>query len=144
VACGKDYQSRYATVRTCSLSCGQRMRCAEGRGRISYPTEAERKAAELARWQRKNRSRRAVKRGADAEHYTTAEIAARDKHRCQLCGGKVDMALRAPDPMSPTIDHIVPISRGGDDTKANVQLAHLGCNSSKGNRGGGEQLMLVG
>jgi 5-methylcytosine-specific restriction endonuclease McrA len=45
---------------------------------------------------------------------------------------------------APTVDHIVPLDAGGDDTRANVQLAHRRCNSQKGNRGGGEQLRLVG
>lgn len=54
------------------------------------------------------------------------------------------MTIRVPNLMAPTIDHVIPISHGGDDTKANVQLAHFGCNNRKSNRGGGEQLALVG
>jgi hypothetical protein len=37
-----------------------------------------------------------------------------------------------------------PLSRGGDDTRANVQLAHFLCNARKGAAGGGEQLALIG
>lgn len=33
---------------------------------------------------------------------------------------------------SVTLDHIVPISRGGTEHKANVRLACLKCNQSKG------------
>ena len=32
-----------------------------------------------------------------------------------------------------TLDHKVPISKGGFDLLENYQLAHLGCNQSKGN-----------
>jgi len=48
-----------------------------------------------------------------------------------------------PHPKAPTVDHIVPVSEGGDDTRANVQLAHFVCNSVKGARGS-QQLALIG
>jgi 5-methylcytosine-specific restriction endonuclease McrA len=54
------------------------------------------------------------------------------------------MTLVVPHLKVPTIDHIVPLADGGDDVKVNVQLAHFICNSIKGDRGGGEQLLLVG
>ena len=34
-------------------------------------------------------------------------------------------------PMSPTIDHIIPMSKGGGHTWDNVQIAHAICNSRK-------------
>jgi 5-methylcytosine-specific restriction endonuclease McrA len=88
-------------------------------------------------WQEKNRRRRAAKRGGASEPYTLAEVAVRDDFRCGLCGDSVPMTVRVPDPLAPTTDHIVPVSKGGDDTRANVQLAHFRCNSVKGNRGSG-------
>jgi Restriction endonuclease len=94
-------------------------------------------------YQGKNRRRRAVKRQADTEPYTLAEIAERDRYRCQLCRRKVNMQLKSPHPRSPSIDHVIPIVEGGGDVRANVQLAHRGCNSSKGARGS-QQLALVG
>lgn len=87
--------------------------------------------------------RRAKMHGAASEPYTLAEIAARDEHGCQLCGNRVRMDLVYPDPMSPSIDHIVPISDGGSDLRVNVQLAHLVCNLRKGT-GGTQQLRMVG
>jgi 5-methylcytosine-specific restriction endonuclease McrA len=44
------------------------------------------------------------------------------------------MDVNVPEALAPTIDHVVPVSRGGDDIKANVQLAHFRCNSVKGPR----------
>jgi hypothetical protein len=93
---------------------------------------------------RAKRRRKARQRGAKCEPYTLAYIAKRDHYRCGLCGKRVAMARPVPHPKAPTIDHIVPLDDGGDDVKANVQLAHFICNSVKGNRGGGEQLLLVG
>ena len=52
---------------------------------------------------------------------------------CALCGKPVDFSLSWPDPMSATIDHIIPVSKGGSpDAIENMQLAHLCCNRSKG------------
>jgi 5-methylcytosine-specific restriction endonuclease McrA len=52
--------------------------------------------------------------------------------------------LKHPHVGSPTIDHIIPLSRGGVDGPVNVQAAHFGCNSRKNNRAAGEQLRLLG
>lgn len=70
----------------------------------------------------------------EREPYTRTEIAKRDGYQCQLCGQPVDMAVAYPDARSASIDHVVPISKGGDDTRKNVRLAHLGCNHARGNR----------
>lgn len=101
---------------------------------------------EQARVQVTNRRRRALMASLPSEPYTTAEIAERDGWRCQLCGMKVPAAKRHPDPKSASIDHIIPISRGGGDVKANVQLTHFSCNIAKNNRAlpQGEQLRLIG
>lgn len=82
--------------------------------------------------QGKNRRRRAALRQVPSERYTLAEIAERDGFGCQLCDLPVDMTLVCPDRWAPTIDHRMPLVAGGDDTRANVQLAHFICNSRKG------------
>lgn len=97
-----------------------------------------------ARKQRDRRRRRALKHGAISEPYTLTYIAKRDRLRCGLCHAKVNVRLVVPHPKAPTVDHIVPLASGGDDTKANVQLAHFQCNVTKREHGGGEQLLLFG
>jgi len=89
------------------------------------------------------RARRARERGANHEPYTITEIAARDRYQCGLCRKRVAMTKAVPHPKAPTIDHIIPFADGGDDTRANVQLAHFICNSIKG-AGGTQQLALIG
>lgn len=51
---------------------------------------------------------------------------------CGICGKGIDLALPHTHRWSYTLDHIVPIARGGSpfDT-ANLQPAHRSCNSSK-------------
>lgn len=78
--------------------------------------------------------RRCRQRGVTVEKVYRKVVWERDKWVCGLCGEKVDCSLRFPDPMSPSIDHIIPISKGGSHSYENVQLAHLGCNVGKGDR----------
>lgn len=51
---------------------------------------------------------------------------------CALCGDPVNRDATWPDPEMPSLDHVVPLARGGSHTKQNAQLAHLGCNIAKG------------
>jgi 5-methylcytosine-specific restriction endonuclease McrA len=54
---------------------------------------------------------------------------------CWLCGHNIDTSLDPRHPMSWTLDHVVPLSRGGDLLdRANARSAHRRCNSAKGNR----------
>ncbi len=50
---------------------------------------------------------------------------------CGICGQPVDKTLKYPDPMSPTVDHIIPCAKGGSDELDNLQLAHRRCNRLK-------------
>lgn len=56
----------------------------------------------------------------------------RDGSVCGVCGLLVDRTLRHPDPMSATVDHIVPLALGGAHGPDNVQTCHLRCNLRKG------------
>lgn len=80
----------------------------------------------------KRRRRRARKAGAGYKTLSFHTVAARDQFTCQLCGHAVDMDLQHPHRMAPTLDHIVPLRFGGSHTEDNAQLAHMICNSSKG------------
>lgn len=74
---------------------------------------------------------KALKRGSATEPIDCARLFERDGWRCQLCQRRIDPRRKHPDPLSATIDHIVPISLGGSHTWQNVQAAHFACNSSK-------------
>jgi len=91
------------------------------------------------------REQRHIKRSifGQGEALEEKAIYERDGWRCGICGKKVKSELKYPHPLAASLDHIMPLSRGGFHVKANVQLAHLRCNLKKNARGGG-QLRLVG
>lgn len=59
-------------------------------------------------------------------------VAEKTEELCGICGKPIDMALRAPHPLSRSIDHVVASSMGGSQGMDNLQIAHLVCNISKG------------
>jgi 5-methylcytosine-specific restriction endonuclease McrA len=46
----------------------------------------------------------------------------------------IDMQLEFPDLDCATIDHVVPVSRNGEHSLGNTQLAHFRCNIWKSDR----------
>jgi 5-methylcytosine-specific restriction endonuclease McrA len=59
-------------------------------------------------------------------------ILRRDSHKCQYCG-RSDLTL--------TVDHVLPVSRGGEDTWENLVCACVNCNNKKGDRTPDEALL---
>lgn len=54
---------------------------------------------------------------------------------CGICGKPVDFKLKYPHPLSPCIDHIIPVSKGGHPSDIdNLQLAHWTCNRQKSDK----------
>ena len=62
------------------------------------------------------------------------EIVARDGQSCGICGDKVNLSLKSPNPASPNIDHVFPYSLGGSHDLENLQLSHMRCNQVKQNK----------
>jgi hypothetical protein len=109
-SCGSDFSCTRRDAKFCS-KCG---RCTE-----SNLANARRRAARI--------------RAVTIAPVVKSDIYARDDWTCQLCGEPVRQDLY-PHPLSASLDHIVPLSKGGTHEPANVQLAHLRCNIRKGNR----------
>lgn len=139
--CGKPFQPKRDGTRCCS----------EKHGKLLYNRESRADGRQQPTpWNDRRRDnyhrRRALKKGASTGRpVNLAEIAARDRYRCGVCRKAVSMRLKWPHPRSASLDHVIPLTEtGSQHDPANVRLAHLACNTSRGNRGGGEQLMLFG
>lgn len=94
--------------------------------------KARKKAAKLKR------------RGAVVENVNPIEVFERDGWRCQLCGVRTPRKLRGTyNDKAPELDHILPISKGGEHSYVNTQCACRKCNGLKGDVPLG-QMRLVG
>lgn len=74
--------------------------------------------------------RRAIMlKGDDIVHL---EVFERDEWVCGLCYKLIESWRRGDDWMRATLDHIIPLSKGGLHVYDNVQAAHWLCNQKKG------------
>jgi 5-methylcytosine-specific restriction endonuclease McrA len=103
--------------------------CAQHRRRESLATHGQRRRARLA--------------DAFVEDVDRLRVFEADGYRCHICRKMTNPARQVPHPKAPTIDHVIPLGRGGTHEPSNCRTACFSCNSSKGDRGGGEQLLLL-
>jgi 5-methylcytosine-specific restriction endonuclease McrA len=77
--------------------------------------------------QRRHLKRRKIRhRGAFVEHVEPLAVLELDDGVCGICGEDVD-------PVDFHVDHIIPLSRGGEHSYANTQPVHPKCNRQKHN-----------
>lgn len=79
--------------------------------------QAERKALKIRR--------KRAQKGTQIMPVNREIVARRDGWCCGICGGKVTRQTWS-------LDHVVPLSKGGSHTYGNVVLAHRSCNSKRG------------
>jgi 5-methylcytosine-specific restriction endonuclease McrA len=95
-------------------------------------------AANTGKVQEDSQRRRAQKAGVPHEPWTTPGVLTRDDHVCcaAACscpdGRAIDPKERRNSRWGATVDHVIPIAKGGPDTPANLVAAHMACNSAKG------------
>lgn len=94
-----------------------------------------RPACEKAQLKAGRKRAKVKRRFKTVELFDASEIFERDGFRCQICNRALKVGAAVPDPMAPTIDHILPVSKGGQHTRANVRAAHFICNSLRSNVG---------
>ncbi|WP_420093170.1 HNH endonuclease [Mycolicibacterium sphagni] len=106
------YASRWR--RTCSDECAERLE------------ENGRRAARARR--------RARLRDAFVSSVSPIEIFKRDHYWCYLCNRRTSDDAKVPDPLAPTIDHVIPLAKGGAHEPGNCRTACFECNVRKGDR----------
>lgn len=118
--CGAAFAPTKRTHVYCSATC--RSRSDIDRNREAY--------------NRRNSERRARERGAvvDGQPFTRSDVFERDGYICQLCFTPINWTLTGRHPMAPSLDHVVPLNKGGEHTLANTWTVHFACNASKGDR----------
>jgi phosphopantetheinyl transferase (holo-ACP synthase) len=110
--CGKAVTTSYGDTRTtyCSNACSRR-----------YYRRIVRKME------------RARLRKVKVETVDPIKVFDRDAWKCQICGIKTPKTKRGTiKPNAPELDHIVPLSVGGEHSYRNTQCACRSCNAAKG------------
>lgn len=120
--CGEAFVGRNRVQRFCSDAC------AIGNWKV-HNTDRLR---ELGR--RHSSRRRARIAATTVEPFTDDDVRLAHGETCYLCSRRVNFKLSWPHPDSPSLDHVVPISRGGTHTLDNVAFVHLVCNHRKNAR----------
>lgn len=85
----------------------------------------------------KNRTPRADRQaGVRTEFERLRKIVLQTQTICNICGKPVDINRKPPDPLSPSVDHIIPVSVRPDLAceLSNLALTHRICNQQKSNK----------
>ena len=98
----------------------------------------------LSRAKRRHK-RRAIKALAISEEFNPIDVLKRDRYICQACGCKTRPDYKNQyHPKRPELDHIIPLSRGGEHSMQNTQCLCHQCNIEKSNNHKNDQLLLFG
>lgn len=133
--CSHEHSTRWS--RLCSEKCKDRAH------RINMK-KSKRKRRALGLDDHGKAYKRAKRCGVAYEVIRRRRVYERDGWMCLLCRKPIKQGVIVPHPLSATLDHIIPMSKGGPHTYANVQTAHFRCNWMKRDNAQDEQLLLVG
>lgn len=118
VECGKIFDATNGNQKYCSIECSNRR---------------DNRIKEI------NRRTKLKKNGKINWDISLSKLIKRDKNICHICGSKCSSKDYTIDKGNnfivgadyPSIDHVIPVSKGGTHTWDNVKLAHHYCNSIK-------------
>jgi hypothetical protein len=133
--CKSLFATRYAKTKTC-----QNQNCKDEAIRINGREQYKKNPD---RFKEAAHRRRSLMLTAFVEDVSLDYIGNRDKWICHLCNQKIDKTLTGRNPLMPSLDHVLPLSKGGEHSNKNVRISHLRCNLKKNNKVVGE-LMLFG
>jgi predicted nucleic acid-binding Zn ribbon protein len=172
VVCGNAFRPGRGIHKTCSLECRmeylkQRARAYDiatyqsvvctcqvcgrlfttkyaDKSRVYCSDACRRRASNAAAHESgRNNRERTLRYGGRYEYVKPSSIFERDGWRCRQCGRKTPKRLRGSRVSNaPELDHIIPVSAGGDHAPYNLQCLCRACNIKKAAAGHG-QLVLV-
>lgn len=131
-----DYYRRGTNLTSRCKPCAATYSKAFRESRIETVREQARAAAARRPLQRRDaaRKRRASLRAVAVENVSAMDVFDRDEWMCGICSHPIPRVVTWPHPLSPSLDHILALSMGGNHSYANTQASHLACNMSKGAR----------
>lgn len=134
-------RSQYVQIRRyagCCL-CGVTL---TNHGQSKYCDVCKDKAAREHRNSTRSHRKRARKYGGKYIPFRRSYVFKRDGYVCQICNRKCRTDVSYLHERYPTLDHIVPMSKGGDHTPENTQCACRGCNTKKSTKVGYQRRLI--
>lgn len=126
--CGVSFRPKVSKHNTfCTRACAFANHAAPRRERYTQRRDRQLRNADRLY----HEVRRARLLGAAVGRVLRSDVFSRDGWRCRGCGVAVATA-GWPRPDYATIDHIIPLSKGGEHSMGNVQLLCYHCNVKKG------------
>lgn len=123
------FNIRRGSTREC-IECNQVMDRREcGKSRLCSRCKSDR--VDSMKCKLKSQRRQKIKT-ATIERVVRRKVFEADRYHCWICLGICRREYDSNDPASPTIDHVVPLAKGGKHSYANCRTAHAICNSLKG------------
>ena len=124
--------SGFNSVEFSCRECGEHVQTSHGQSRRSFCSDtcSKRNSRRIRR-----KMERARLREVQVEPVDPIKVFNRDGWRCQICGVKTPRSKRGSiTSRAPELDHIVPLSVGGEHSYKNTQCACRECNGKKGNK----------
>lgn len=128
VVCSQPFAPRYKAKKLCSMACAAEYNRQRGFLQRAIPDPDQRK-----RRNRIDRERYRRIRGRRLQRLLR-RICERDHWVCHICSRPIEASIAVRRTESPTIDHVIPLSRGGTDDESNLKAAHWSCNCRKGTK----------
>lgn len=124
VVCGKKAKGIGEYSRHCAACLAAKLKASKERSRKSEAGMASRRASRA--------KGKAVKRVATVELFDPIFVLNRDGWECYICGVSTPSAKRGSyEDDAPEVDHVVPLSKGGAHSLANVRCCCRKCNIKK-------------
>lgn len=126
--CMQPFETFNRTTKYCSNKCTSEVQRVEA---IEKAKDAIPRHIFPNRRARHDYLRRTRIRANWVEDVKLEKLIERDKGVCQLCNEPVKLDAHYSHPLAATNDHIIPVSKGGEHSYTNCQLAHRQCNTNK-------------
>ena len=149
--CGKEFISKRPNKKYCSKTCENRGNHGKGSYKsykykctvcnkeyethLKYNNECCSQSCrkQLSRIDRNRRYKQLKIKGQFDNSVTLENVFVKFNGVCQCCNKKLTFDCDCNDNKYPSIDHIKPLSKGGNHTWSNIQLLCRGCNIDKSN-----------
>lgn len=124
----EKWESEFVPRIVICKECGKRFTTTCGNPRKAFCSD---ECSHTAFRRKGKEARKQQMKAAYREPVNIKRLYRRDNGACRICGLPVPNTTEPSNPWAATTDHVIPLSKGGEHSMGNCQLAHRICNSLK-------------